>query len=221
MREDFVINFIYLKPFIIRPGSFGANIFLKGDFMKKSSYTSKQKLQRLTTAAVLTALSLVLMVTIRFPLFTPFYEMEFADLPLLICSAVLGPVYALVSLLVVCIIQTLTVSASSGIIGFFMHFLSSGLLIVTLCLLRKAIKGIKGVIISGICGAIVVVLVMIPMNIWLTSEFMQLPINEFVSGYLGVCIAFNLVKAGSNIILFSLLSPTIKKQYNKLFKIKE
>ena len=92
--------------------------------MKKSSYTSKQKLQRLTTAAVLTALSLVLMVTIRFPLFTPFYEMEFADLPLLICSAVLGPVYALVSLLVVCIIQTLTVSASSGIIGFFMHFLS-------------------------------------------------------------------------------------------------
>lgn len=189
--------------------------------MKKSSYTSKQKLQRLTTAAVLTALSLVLMVTIRFPLFTAFYEMEFADLPLLICSAVLGPVYALVSLLVVCIIQTLTVSASSGIIGFFMHFLSSGLLIITLYFLRKAIKGVKGVIVSGVCGAIVVVLVMIPMNIWLTSEFMHLPVNEFVSGYLGVCIAFNLVKAGSNIILFSLLSPTIKKQYNKLFKIKE
>ena len=189
--------------------------------MKKSNYTSKQKLQRLTTAAVLTALSLVLMVTIRFPLFTPFYEMEFADLPLLICSAVLGPVYALVSLLVVCIIQTLTVSASSGIIGFFMHFLSSGLLILTLYFLRKAIKGVKGVVISGICGAIVVVLVMIPMNIWLTSEFMQLPFNEFISGYLGVCIAFNLVKAGSNIILFSLLSPTIKKQYNKLFKIQE
>ena len=31
---------------------------------KKTNYTSKQKLQRLTTAAVLTALSLVLMVLI-------------------------------------------------------------------------------------------------------------------------------------------------------------
>ena len=55
----------------------------------KTSYTNKQKLQRLTTAGVLAALSLVLMATIRFPIFpsAPFYEMEFSDVPILMLTA--------------------------------------------------------------------------------------------------------------------------------------
>ena len=183
----------------------------------KNKFTSKQKLQRLTTAAVLTALSVVLMATIRFPLFTPFYEMEFSDVPLLICSSVLGPVYSLVSLLIVCLIQTLAFSSSSGFIGFVMHFVSSGLMILTVYLTRKAISGIKGIVISSICGVVIMTLIMIPMNVWLTSEFMKLPFQDFVTGYLGVCVAFNTVKSCVNILIFNILSPTIKKQYNKLF----
>ncbi len=188
--------------------------------MKKLNYTNKQKLQRLTIAAVLSALSLVLMVTVRFPIFPTmaFYEMEFSDVPILICSGVLGPVYSLASLFVVCLIQTLTVSASSGIIGFLMHFLSSGLMILTMCFLKKKIKGIKGIIVSALCGILVVVAVMIPMNIWLTSEFMNLPVGEFVKGFLGVCVAFNVIKAGSNITLFNIISPALEKQYKKLIK---
>ena len=186
----------------------------------KSNYTNKQKLQRLTTAGVLAALSLVLMVTIRFPVFpsAPFYEMEFADVPILVCSAVLGPVYALISLFVVCLVQTLTVSASSGIIGFLMHFLSSGLMILTLYFIKKKISGVKGAIVSGICGVIVVVLVMIPMNIWLTSVFMNLDFNAFIKGFLGVCVAFNLIKAGGNILIYNLIAPVVLKEYKKLFK---
>lgn len=189
----------------------------------KSNYTNKQKLQRLTTAAVLAAFSLVLMVTIRFPVFpsAPFYEMEFADVPILVCSAVLGPVYALVSLFVVCLVQTLTVSASSGIIGFLMHFLSSGLMILTLYFIKKKISDIKGAILSGICGVIVVVIVMIPMNIWLTSVFMNLDFTSFVKGFLGVCVAFNLIKAGGNILVYNIIAPVILKEYKKLFRINE
>ncbi len=189
----------------------------------KSNYTNKQKLQRLTTAGVLAALSLVLMVTVRFPVFpsAPFYEMEFADVPILVCSAVLGPVYALVSLFVVCLVQTLTVSASSGIIGFLMHFLSSGLMILTLYFIKKKISGIKGSIISGICGVLVVIIVMIPMNIWLTSVFMNLEFSAFIKGFLGVCIAFNFIKAGANILTYNIISPVILKEYKKLFKTKE
>ncbi len=188
----------------------------------QSRYTNKQKLQRLTTAAVLAALSLVLMVTIRFPIFpsAPFYEMEFADVPILVCSAVLGPVYALASLFVVCLVQTLTVSASSGIIGFLMHFLSSGLMILTLHFVKKKITGLKGAFISGLCGVLVVVLVMIPMNIWLTSVFMNLDFTAFIKGFLGVCVAFNLIKAGGNIVVFNIIAPVVLKEYKKLFKTK-
>ncbi len=185
-----------------------------------NNYTNKQKLQRLTIAAVLTALSVVLMMTVRFSIFpaAPFYEMEFSDVPILICSGVLGPVYSLVSLFAVCLIQTLTVSASSGIIGFLMHFLSSGLMIIAMYFVKKHITGLKGIIISAICGVAIVVIVMIPMNIWLTSEFMALPLNEFIKGFLGVCVAFNLIKAGSNIIIYNIISPAVEKQYKKLIK---
>ncbi len=189
-------------------------------FIKKQNYTNKQKLQRLTIAAVLTALSVVLMVTVRFPIFpvAAFYEMEFSDVPILICSGVLGPVYSLVTLLAVCIIQTLTVSSSSGIIGFLMHFLSSGLMIIAMYLIRKRISGLKGIIISSICGVAIVVLIMIPMNIWLTSVFMALPVTEFIKGFLSVCVAFNIIKAGSNVILYNIISPVLEKQYKKFIK---
>ncbi len=189
----------------------------------KTNYTNKQKLQRLTTAAVLAALSLVLMVTVRFPVFpsAPFYEMEFADVPILVCSAVLGPAYALISLFVVCLIQALTVSASSGIIGFLMHFLSSGLMILTLYFIKKKISGVKGAMISGVIGVMVVIIVMIPMNIWLTSVFMNLEFSAFIKGFLGVCVGFNLIKAGSNILIYNIISPVILKEYNKLFKTHE
>ena len=186
--------------------------------------SSKQKLQRLTTAAVLAALSLVLMVTIRFPIFpaAPFYEMEFADVPILICSSLLGPWYSLATLLVVCAIQTLTVSASSGIIGFLMHFLSSGLMILTIYFVRKLLKDkgnrIQGVVLSSIFGCVVVVLVMIPMNIWLTSAFMSLSLDAFVKTILKVCVAFNMIKAGGNILLFDVLSPQVIKGYKSLTK---
>ena len=192
--------------------------------MKKSNYTNKQKLQRLTTAGVLAALSLVLMVTIRFPIFpsAPFYEMEFADVPILICSSLLGPWYSLATLLVVCAIQTLTVSASSGIIGFLMHFLSSGLMILTIYFVRKLLKDkgnrIQGVVLSSIFGCVVVVLVMIPMNIWLTSAFMSLSLDAFVKTILKVCVAFNMIKAGGNILLFDVLSPQVIKGYKSLTK---
>lgn len=185
----------------------------------KTNYTNRQKLQRLTTAGILSALSIVLMVTVRFSVFpsAPFYEMEFSDVPILICASVLGPVYAIVSLFVVCLIQTLTVSASSGFIGFLMHFLSSGLMILVMYFIRKKISDVKGVVVSAILGVLTVIIVMIPMNMWLTSEFMNLAVTDFLTGFLGVCIAFNAIKAGSNIIIYNLFAPKITKEYNKLF----
>ena len=185
----------------------------------KTSYTNKQKLQRLTTAGVLAALSLVLMATIRFPIFpsAPFYEMEFSDVPILLCSSLLGPVYSIVTLFIVCLIQTLFFSSSSGIIGFVMHLISSGLTILVVYFVRKKIDGVKGVLISNLLGVIVMTLVMIPMNMWMVSEFMGINVQGFINGFLAVCVAFNLVKSTVNLTLYSLISPIISKEFNKLF----
>ncbi len=184
---------------------------------KKVVYTNKQQIQRLTTASVLCALSVVLMMTLRFPLFTAFYEMEFSDLPLLICAGLLGPGYGVTILFGVCVIQALTVSAGSGIIGFLMHFLSSALMLVIYTFLKKNLKGIEGTIVSCISAIVAVVFVMVPMNMWLTSSFLNLPVSEFVSGYMSLCIAFNIVKAGTNVIIYSIISPAISKIFKNLF----
>ena len=180
--------------------------------------SKKDQIRRITICAVLSALSLVLMITIRFPIFpsAAFYEMEFSDVPILICSGLFGPVYAIVSLFFVCLIQALTVSAASGFIGFVMHFLSSGLMIITLYYLRKAIKGIKGVILSSILGIVVMTLVMIPMNMWLVGEFMGIDIKGFVEGFLAVCIGFNLIKASLNVTIYNLISPVVNKEFAKI-----
>lgn len=186
----------------------------------KNKYTKRQQLQRLATAGVLAALSLVLMVTIRFPIFpsAPFYEMEFADVPILICLSFLGPIYSLVTLFVVCLIQALTVSSGSGIIGFIMHLLSSGLMIIMVHLVRSKINGVKGVVISDLVGIITMTLVMIPMNMWMVSEFMKIDVEGFVEGFLLVCVAFNLIKSTANLTIYSLISPVITKEYKRITK---
>ncbi len=185
----------------------------------KNNYTNKQNLQRLTTAAVLAALSLVLMATIRFPIFpnAAFYEMEFSDVPLLLSSTLLGPVYSILSLLVVCIIQAVTVSSGSGFIGFVMHFVSSSLTILVVWFVRKKLPGLKGVIVSGVLGVIVMTLIMIPMNMWMVSEFMGINVKGFVDGFLAVCVGFNLIKSTVNITIYSVLSPIVVKEFKKLF----
>lgn len=188
--------------------------------MEKSKYTTKQEIQRLTTAAVLSALSIVIMGVLHFPIFpsAPFYEMDFADVPVLICASLLGPLYGLLSLVTVCTVQAITVSSVSGFIGFYMHFLSSGLMIIVVDYIRKHNEGVKGVFLSVICGIFVKTLVMIPLNIWQASMFMGLTIEQFINSILNICIAFNVIKAATNIILYSVLSPVIEKEWHKLFK---
>ncbi len=185
---------------------------------EKKEISQRQKVIKLTVAAVLTALSLVLMATLRFPVFTSFYELEFSDFPILVCTFLLGPLYGIVSLFIVCLIQTLTVSSFSGIIGFIMHFVASGAMILTVYFIKSKFASVKGTVISSVLGALIMTLIMIPMNIWLTSVFMQLPASEFIKGYLGFCVAFNLLKSVLNIVIFYASFSTVGKLYNKLYE---
>ena len=133
--------------------------------------------------------------------------MEFSDVPILVCSGLLGPVYSIVSLFIVCLVQTLFFSSSSGFIGFVMHFVSSGLMIIVVYLIRKHVKGFRGIVLSDIWGVVVMTLVMIPMNMWLVSEFMNIDAKGFIEGFLWVCVCFNLIKATANVSIYTILAP--------------
>ncbi len=170
--------------------------------------------------AMLTAVSIVLIYVIKFPLIpaAPFLEYDAADVPVLIGSMLLGPVHGLVILLAVCLIQALTVSASSGIIGFFMHFIASAVLVLTASLIYKKKKTAKGLIIGLIAGSIAMTIVMIPLNLVFTGIFMGRGVEEVVKMLIPAIIPFNLLKAGINsAITFAVFTPIsqILKKYVK------
>ena len=79
-----------------------------------------------------------------------------------------------------------------------------------------SLKGIC-VLISNVLGVIVMTLVMIPMNMWMVSKFMGIDVQGFINGFLAVCVGFNLIKATVNLTIYSLISPIIYKEFNKLF----
>ncbi len=191
--------------------------------MGKTSVSNKEKIRRVTVTAVLSALSIVLMATVRFPLFpsAAFYEMEFSDIPILVCSGLFGPVYALISLFTVCLIQAITVSSASGIIGFLMHFLSSGFMVLVIWLYRKKVPGKKGIILSSLAGITVMTFVMVPMNMLMVRVFLNIDMMAFLNSYMLVCVGFNIIKSAINITVYNLIIPKLKKEFNKLSGKKE
>ena len=83
--------------------------------------------KKLTAMALLAAISIVLVYLIHFPIFpsAPFLEYDPADMPIMIAAFVFGPIPGLLVCAVTCAIQAMTVSASSGLIGFCMHFFAT------------------------------------------------------------------------------------------------
>ena len=83
--------------------------------------------RKLTTMAVLIALSVVLVWFVRFPIFpaAPYLEYDPADIPILIGTFAFGPLAGIAITVVASVIQGLTVSASSGVYGVLMHVIAT------------------------------------------------------------------------------------------------
>ena len=93
---------------------------------------SNKSILLLAQMAVLTALSVVSVMVIHLPIVpaATFLEYDIADIFVLLAGLLLGPLPGLAVLLVTCLIQALTVSASSGVYGFVMHLVASGMLVL-------------------------------------------------------------------------------------------
>lgn len=171
--------------------------------------------------AMLTALSIVSLYVIRMPLIpaAPFLEYDAADIPVLIGSMLLGPVSGIVTLLAVCLIQAITVSASSGWIGFVMHFIASSVLVLIASLIYKRKQTTASLIIGLIIGSLAMTAVMIPLNLIFTGIFLGAGTQTVVQMLIPAIIPFNLLKAGINsAVTFAVFTPIksiLKKYVNK------
>lgn len=154
----------------------------------------------LTTMAMLTAISIVLVWLIHFPLFptAPFLEYDPADIPILVGAFLFGPITGLALTLLVSVIQGMTVSAAAGPIGILMHFLATGSFALLAGWIYQRRRTRAGALIATVCGVLAMTTVMAFCNLIFTPIFMGVPRAVVLDMLLPVILPFNLAKAGIN-----------------------
>ncbi len=167
--------------------------------------------RKLTTMAILAAISVVLVYLVHFPIFpaASYLEYDPADIPLMIAAFMYGPVAGLLVTAVTCAIQAMTVSASSGIIGFFMHFFATGALVIVSGIISRKCKSNIGNVVALIVGILVATFLMIPLNLIFTPMY-GTPIEAVKSLLFPVIVPFNLIKFTLNSVITFLVYTAIK-----------
>ena len=181
-----------------------------GQMCIRDCQTTMSRTRKLTVLGLLAAISIVLVYLIHYPVFpvAPFLEYDPADIPIFLGTMMFGPVAGLALTAVVSIVQGLTVSAASGVIGIAMHFVATGSFVLVFGLITRKQKQTLRIIIGLVAGILTMTAVMSLWNLWLTPIFMGTPVDAVLSIMLPAIIPFNLIKAGVNsLIAFAVFQP--------------
>lgn len=160
-------------------------------------------IKKITNIGVMSALSFVLMLTVRFPMFLPFLIYEPGDIPILIIAFLYGPVPALVSTAILSIFMALF-TGLGGAFGAFMHFIATGALVGAAGYIYKKYHTRKGAVIGLIVGSLAMTSLMAVTNITFNPIFYGIPRETVIDMLLPGIIPFNLSKAliNSGITIF-------------------
>lgn len=173
----------------------------------------ESKLLKMARIGVLSALAVVLMLLIRFPIIPSASHLEYepADAAILIGSFVDGSVAGLIMTFIVCAVQAITVSANGGWVGFVMHFISTGTLVVVASLIYRRFRSKKGTVVALLAGSIAMTLIMIPANLFFTVKFYGFAHDVVAAALPTVIIPFNLIKSIGNSVIVLALHKPLKK----------
>lgn len=171
-----------------------------------------QNTRRLTTLSVLTALSIVLLFLIRFPIFpaAPYLVYEPMDVPILIAAFVYGPLSGLLVTVVSCVLQGL-IASSDGWVGILMHFIATGTFVTVASLIYRRNHRMSGAVIGLIAGTIAMAAIMVPTNLIIQPAFYGTPVEVVKPLLLPIIVPFNLIKAAINgAVTFIIYKPLRK-----------
>lgn len=174
----------------------------------------------LVMAAVMSAIGVVLALYIHFPLVpaVPFLEYDPADIVIYICTYVFGIPVGLAMTVVVSVVQGLSVSASSGIIGVVMHIVSTGGFVAAAGLTYWALgpkkRGVRAdgsrmvlrLVVATATGILATIALMTVWNIFLTPIFMHMDRAQLIKEYLWLIVLFNIIKASINGVASAVLT---------------
>lgn len=181
-------------------------------FGNSAPLTQKEKTLRMVEMAMLAAISIVLVLLIRVPLFpsAPFLEYDMADVPVLLAAFMISPSAGLLVLFVVSVIQAFLLGGN-GIIGLVMHFFASGAMVLAAAFIYKAGREKVGSLIIGlIVGTLVRTALMIPFNMVFIPLLFGVDVSFVKELIVPVLIPFNLIVGALNSLIFFVLFKSLR-----------
>ena len=189
--------------------------------------------QYMTRIAVLAALSAVLFLTLEIPIFGSIYKLDFSNLPVLLAGFSMGPVPALITLLLKDLIHMLFKGFSTTVgIGDLADFIMTAAFVLPVCFLYHRNKSRKTALIGMGLGTVVMAAVAMLVNAWILFPFymnaFHMDLNAIAgalgvssSGMMGLLLSttlpFNLLKG----VVISLLTFLIYKPLSPMLHVKK
>lgn len=186
------------------------------------STKTNERLRALVSMAMLCALAIAADFFLRIPNIGGFLTYEPKDVVLTIGGFIFGPIAGVVMSLVVCFIEMITVS-DSGLIGFLMNFLASGVFIGISTVIYSRKKTLSRAILGLIAGSLSMLAIMLLWNYIITPLYTGLPREAVLGLFLPLLIPFNLLKAALNsaLILFLYKGVVTALRKSKLIPSRE
>ena len=164
--------------------------------------TKTSHIRELTVTAMLCAVATVLMfLDFSLPMFIPsFVKMDVSELPALLASFSLGPVYGVAVCLVKNVLNMIF-HGSTGGIGELCNFLIGAAFVATAGVLYRVNKTRRGAVIATLVGALVMAVVSVPVN-----YFISFPVYSAMFGGMDAIIgAYQSLRPGTNGLMECLL----------------
>ncbi len=131
------------------------------------STKTNERVRALVCMAMLSALAIAADVFLRIPNIGGFLTYEPKDVVLTVGGFIFGPIAGLVMSLIVCFVEMITIS-DSGLIGFLMNFLASGVFIGVSTAIYSRKKSLSRAIVGLIAGSFSMLAIMLLWNYIIT-----------------------------------------------------
>ena len=202
--------------------------------MKALSNNKKDITRKLAVTGIMSAVSAVLMMlSFNIPIMPSFIKMDFSELPALITAFSIGPVWGVA----VCLIKNLVnlpFTTTAGV-GELSNFILGVMLVLPAGLIYQKNKTRVGALIGSALGSLIMAVVSIPWNYYITYpafvKILNFPleailgmyqkINPSVDGLLQALLVFNLPYTFCKGLLISLLTFLIYKRLSPILKGKK
>ena len=213
------------------------SLFSKGDsFMKKISIINRntQITRKLAITGIMSAVSAVLMMlSFNIPIMPSFIKMDFSELPALVTAFSIGPIWGII----VCLIKNLInlpFSTTAGV-GELSNFVLGALFVGSAGLIYMNFKNRVGALVGSAIGSLIMAVVSIPWNYYITYpayvKILNFPleailgmyqkINPGVDGLFQALLVFNLPYTFCKGLVIALITFVIYKRLSPILKGKK